>query len=120
MKQGGPTKATARPPRKLSDTQLWIMRELKKPGGRAHLLRPEGNAFISNKTLSAKSVRAASLFALQDAGMIEDVEPESLRWRGSTYKLTGEGKKALREYDRAQKKGRAPARRDEHSHRARV
>ena len=94
--------------KKLTDTQIWILRELSKPEGRARLHRPGGFAFISNKTLNLKAVRAASLFALQDAGMIVDVERPEMRWRGSTYRPTGEAKKALRAHDREQrKKGRA-------------
>jgi hypothetical protein len=82
--------------KKLTDTQLWILRELKKPKGSATLHRPQGFAFISNKTLSAKAIRAASLFALLDQGMIVDVEEKSLRWRNSDYRITKEGRDALR------------------------
>lgn len=56
---------------KITPTQQRILGELAKPKGKTSVHKPEGFAFINSK-----AVRYASLWALLQKGLIEDVTPK--------------------------------------------
>ena len=82
---------------KPSKTQLEILREMARGKRLMTQLGRSPSAFLSTLGTEQiiRGIRFNSVFALLEAGLIENTTVEGKRWRGSTYIITQKGRKAL-------------------------